>query len=210
MSEPFQLEMQLRHQIGTSASKRLRRQSDFVPAIMYGGGEAAKALQIEHRILSKALENEAFFTHILNVRVDGADQKAILRAVQRHPFKPQILHVDFMRVTGKELITMSVPLHFINEEASPGVKLQGGMVEHAMMKVEIKCRADSMPEYIEVDLGKMELNQSFHLSDLSLPKGAMLPELALGADHDHIVVSIHPPQRGTTAAEAAASEESAE
>jgi large subunit ribosomal protein L25 len=195
MTEHFELAVQLRETLGTAASRRSRRQ-EIVPAILYGGELPPQALQIEHRVIAKALENEGFYTHILSLDLAGKKHKAILRGVQRHPFKPKVLHVDFMRVTGKETITMTIPLHFLNEETAIGVKEQGGMVEHLMVNVEVKCRSDHIPEYIPVDLAKLELHHSLHLSDLPLPKGVEIPALALGPDQNRSVVAIHPPQRG--------------
>lgn len=200
MSIQFELPAQLRQSKGSNAIRRLRRDTGFIPAVLYGGDAEPISLQLEHRVLAKALENEAYFTHIITVDIDGNKQKAILRGIQRHPFKREIMHVDFLRVTGKEMLTMQLPLHFIGEDVAPGVRLQGGIIEHMRSDVEVKCRADHIPEFIAVDISHLELNQSVHLSDLKLPNGVELVELAHG--HDQTVVAIHPPQRGESAAEA--------
>jgi large subunit ribosomal protein L25 len=193
MSTQFELAAQVRQSKGGNAIRRLRRDTGFVPAVLYGGDAEPISLQLEHRVLAKALENEGYFTHIITVDIDGNKEKAILRGIQRHPFKREIMHVDFLRVTGKEMLTMQVPLHFIGDDASPGIQLQGGIVEHMRSDVEVKCRADNIPEFITVDISKLELNHSIHLSDLKLPKGVEMVELAHG--HDQTVVAIHPPQR---------------
>lgn len=194
MSEHFELAVQPREVLGSQALKRLRREHDLVPAVLYGGEGKPQSLQVPHRVIEKALKIEGFYTHVLDINVDGQKQKAILRAVQRHPCKSKIIHVDFMRVSAKQMLNMMIPFHFINEDKAPGVKVDGGVVEHQMVKVEVRCRADHIPEYIEIDLANLELNQSIHLSDLKLPKGVEIPELALGPEHNRIIVAIHAPK----------------
>ncbi len=195
MTTQFELSLQLRNELGTNLSRRLRRDRNLVPVIVYGGEDKPQPLMIEHRILHKALDDEGFYTHILTLDIEGKKQKALLRAIHRHPFKPQILHADFQRVTGKEMLSLRIPLHFVGAEESPGVRLQSGIVEHMMVDIEVKCRADHIPEHIEVDLSKLDLNESIHLSQLKLPKGVVIPDLALGSSHDRPVVAVHPPQR---------------
>lgn len=189
MSEKFELVVTTRDQIGKGASRRLRRLENLVPAIIYGGENAPINISIEHNHLKHTLAREAAYTSILNLKLNGGIEKAILRDIQRHPSKPRIVHVDFMRVNPTDVITMRVPLHFLNEEKCPGVKA-GGLVSHTLSEVEIKCQAQHLPEFIAVDLAKLELNHTIHLSDLVLPANVHLAH-AVDEDHDAPVVSVH-------------------
>lgn len=190
----FELNAELRSSeaVGKGASRRLRREKK-VPAIIYGGKDNPVNITLPANVVFKALEHEAFYSHILTLTVDGKKQKTILRDIQRHPSKQQILHMDFQRVSASDVITMKVPLHFINEDACPGVKA-GGVINHNIVDLHIKCKANQIPEFIEVDLGSLELDKTIHLSQLTLPSGVEIPELALGEEHDITVVSVHTPR----------------
>lgn len=190
MSVNFNLEAQLRTDMGRGASRRLRRQG-LTLAIVYGAGKDSEAITLNHNEVIQHIEHEAFFSHILDLSIDGKSQKVVLRDMQRHPAKRQILHMDFLRVSGKEKIRMNVPLHFIGEEQSPGVKSSGGVVSHLLIEVEVACLPKDLPEYIEVDMSALELGDSVHLSDLKLPVDIELVELAHGEGHDGAVASIH-------------------
>jgi large subunit ribosomal protein L25 len=190
MSNQFELAAEVRSDVGKGASRRLRRIEDKVPAIIYGGGEEPQNLLFEHRIVSKALQSEAFYSHILTVTVNGKKQKAVLKDVQRHPYKPRIMHLDFLRITGKEKLHMNVPVHYLNEETAPGV-VAGGVV-HSMHHIEVICSPADLPEFIEIDLGKLELNGVIHLSEVKLPKG--VEAVALQHGEDASVASIHMPR----------------
>ncbi|WP_019449667.1 50S ribosomal protein L25/general stress protein Ctc [Cupriavidus sp. BIS7] len=155
---------------GTGASRRLRN-SGKTPGIIYGGAAEPTMIELDHNALWHALKKEAFHSSILDLEVAGKSEKALLRAFQMHPFKPMVLHVDFQRVSATEKIHVKVPLHFINQETAPGVKLGHGIVSHVMNDLEVSCLPADLPEFIEVDLGAAELNQIIHLSDLKLPKG---------------------------------------
>lgn len=203
MTDIFELNAEKRADIGKGASRRLRRLQDKVPAILYGGEKEPLAITLEHRQVLKALENEAFYSHILTIKVGGKTEKVVLKDIQRHAFKPKVVHMDFQRVSGKTKLHMHVPLHFINEDIAPGVKTGGGMVNHLLTDVEVVCLPADLPEYIEVDLAKLDVNQALHLSDLKLPKGVEL--VALSHDHDLSVVNIQLP-RAAVAEEAANSE----
>ncbi|MGB0712580.1 MAG: 50S ribosomal protein L25/general stress protein Ctc [Gammaproteobacteria bacterium] len=183
MAISFDVIAEVRDVQGKGASRRLRH-LDRVPAILYGGGQDPEMLQIVHNELLLHLEHEAFYSHILNVVVDGKKQKAVLKDVQRHPAKLQILHVDFMRVSDKDVIKMHVPLHFTNEEACKGVKA-GGMISHMMSDIEVLCAAKDLPEYIEVDLANLDTGETIHMSELNLPEGVQILALTHGEDHDH-------------------------
>jgi large subunit ribosomal protein L25 len=190
----FTLKAIARDDLGKGASRRLRRNADMVPAIIYGGSKAPQSISLEARELKKALENEAFFSHIIKVDVDGKNQNVLLKALQRHPAKGHVMHADLMRVIAGHEVTVLVPLHFINEKTSPGVKQGGGIVSHTMTEVEVHCLPKDLPEFIEVDMGAVELNGIIHLSDLKLPKGVSLTALAQGANHDLPVANVHAPR----------------
>ncbi|MDH5191902.1 MAG: 50S ribosomal protein L25/general stress protein Ctc [Gammaproteobacteria bacterium] len=200
MAISFELNAEARTDVGKGASRRLRRE-EKVPAVVYGAGKDAVSLTMQHNELMHALENEAFYSHILDLKVNGKGEQVILRDLQRHPSKPRILHADFQRVSASEKIHMHVPLHFIGEEVAPGVKIDGGIVSHLKNDVEITCLPKDLPEYIEVDISNLGLNESVHLSELKLAAGVEIPELALGEEHDHAVVSIHLPRAAKEAEE---------
>lgn len=190
MTESFDLIAERRDDRGKGASRRLRR-IGRVPGIIYGGDKPSIAISVEGRILYKQLENDAFYSHVLTVKLDGGSQeKVVLRDLQRHPAQPFILHFDLMRVNEDTPVRVHVPIHFINEATAPGVKM-GGMVNHHIVEVEITCLPRDLPEAIEVDLGNLEMNEAIHLSDMKLPNGVSLDELAHGEGHDQSVVSIH-------------------
>jgi large subunit ribosomal protein L25 len=193
MSMKFELEAQARENVGKGASRRLRH-ANKVPAIVYGAGEAAIALTLEHNQLSHAVSNEAFYSRILTLKVEGKDEKVILKAMQRHPAKPRITHLDFLRVRADQKLRMHVPLHFIGADKAPGVK-QGGVFSHNISDVEVSCLPADLPEFIEVDVGHFELNHVLHLTELTLPKGVELAALAHGVEgHDLPVVALHIPR----------------
>jgi len=190
MSEEFNLVAEFREDQGKGASRRLRKQGK-VPAILYGGGRAPRALMFDHNKVIKQLESESFYSSILNVKVGDKNQQAVLKDVQRHPAKREVMHLDLQRIVATEKIRMRVPLHFIGENVAVGVKQGGGSVSHLMSDVEISCLPKDLPEYIEVDVTNLGLDEIIYMSDLTLPTGVEIPELAQGEGHDHAVVSIH-------------------
>jgi len=195
MAQEFTLQAFPRDVKGKGASRRLRRVERKIPAIVYGGeGKEAQSITLWHNDLKKAIENEAFFSHIITLDIDGKKEDVIMKDLQRHPFKPILTHADFLRVEKGHKITVQVPIHFLNEEAAPAVKLQGGIISREAMEVEVVCLPDDLPEYIEVDLNDVQLDQIVHLSDLKMPKGVEVVALQQGADHDHPVVSISTPK----------------
>ena len=208
MSEAiFNLDAEIRTDIGKGASRRLRH-ADKVPAVLYGANKEPVSLTLEHNKVLQAQEFEAFYSHILTLNIGGEKVEALVKDMQRHPFKPKVLHLDFLRVDASQAITTHVPLHFINEDSSKGIKMQGGHAEHHLADVEISCLPGQLPEFIEVDLAEVEKDQTIHLSDLVLPAGVSLVELAKGDDHDQAVVSIKGAKGGSDSEEA--SEEAAE
>lgn len=194
MKDQFQLEATQRTDIGKGASRRLRRLQDQVPCIVYGGEKEPASIMIEHRHIAKAIKNEAFFSHLIQLQIDGNPEKVLIKALQRHPFKQRVLHVDFQRVSAKDILHRHVPLHFINESKAPGLKA-GGIVTHNLKDIEITCAAEHLPEYIEVDLSGLELDHSLHLSALVLPPHVKLAiTVVKGDEHDQTVASITTPR----------------
>ena len=211
MSNEFELTAESRSDTGKGASRRLRRNADLVPAIVYGGDKAPQNIALEARELKKALENEAFYSHVIKLSIDGKKEDVLLKALQRHPAKPVIMHADFLRVVAGHEVTVHVPLHFINEDSCVGVKKSGGVISHTMTEVEVNCLPKDLPEFIEVDMAGVDLNQIVHLSDLKLPKGVSIPFLAQGPDHDLPVANVHAARvAAADDAPAAEGEESAE
>ena len=188
---------------GTGASRRLRR-AGRVPGIVYGGGKDAQAVDLDHKELFFALKNEAFHSSVLDMVLDGSKEAVLLRDFQMHPYKPLVLHVDFQRVDATHKVHLKVPLHFVNADVAPGVKLGGGVVNHILTEVDVICLPDALPEFIEVDLGNMEAGQSLHLSDLTLPAGVELSALARGDDHGVVNIIVRGGGEAETAGEAAA------
>lgn len=204
----FELHAKTREVFGSGASRRLRRLENRVPAILYGASEPPLPVSLEHNQILRALENEAFYSHILTINIDGIEQKAVLKDLQRHAYKPRILHVDLMRVSAKEKITMSVPLHFKGEAAAPGVKDAGGVLTKLLNSVEVRCLPGVLPEYIEVDVAQLGLDESILLSQLNLPEGVELTA-AISHEDDRPVVNIHIP-RAVVEEDLTAAPESAE
>ncbi|MAT66033.1 MAG: 50S ribosomal protein L25/general stress protein Ctc [Gammaproteobacteria bacterium] len=194
MSLSFELDAELRSDKGKGASRRLRR-AGRLPAILYGGSEPPMPLTLDHDKVLHSLDYEAFYSHILKVKVDGQTHSCVLRDLQRHPYKPTLVHVDLQRVSGDDTIHMLIPLHVVGQEASPGLKA-GGLLTHELTEVDITCKAKDLPEYIEVDISGLGLNEAIHLSDLKLPAGAQVTELLKGEEHDLPVVTIHPRKGG--------------
>ena len=189
MAISFELNAESRTDTGKGASRRLRH-AGKVPAIIYGGGKDPQSLTLSHNEVLRNLENEAFYSHILSVRIDGSETRAILRDLQRHPSKPRVLHMDLQRISESEKLKTQVPLHFLGEEDAPGVK-GGGLVSHDLTEVAIECFPKDLPEFIEVNISALDIGDSIHLSDLKVPEGVTLTELARGEGHDQNVVSMH-------------------
>jgi large subunit ribosomal protein L25 len=202
MKTSFELVAEFRETHGKGASRRLRHEGK-VPAILYGGHLEARALTLSHQKLALMLDNERFYSTILSLKVGDQTQAAILKDVQRHPFKNAILHIDFQRVEENEKIRIAIPLHFKGAAVSPGVKSQGGIVSHMRNEVEISCLPKDLPEFIEVDMSGLSLNESIHLSQLQVPPGVQLLDLAR---EDSAVAAIHSPRAEEPEPTAAAAE----
>jgi large subunit ribosomal protein L25 len=205
----FELNAEVRQVFGSGASRRLRRLENRLPAILYGASEPPLPVSLEHNQVLRALENEAFYSHILTIKIDGVEQKAVLKDLQRHAYKPRILHLDLMRVSAKEKMTLSVPLHFKGEEIAPGVKEAGGVLNKLLNSVEVRCLPSVLPEYIEIDVSQLGLDESILLSQINLPTGVELTA-AISHEDDRPIANIHIPraivEEETTAAPESAAE----
>jgi large subunit ribosomal protein L25 len=191
MKTSFELGAEFRDDQGKGASRRLRR-SGKVPAILYGGHRDPKGLALDHQKLLTLLDNERFYSTILSVKVGDQSQAVILKDVQRHPARHAVVHVDLQRVVENEKIRIRIPIHFKGESIAIGVKTQGGIVSHQKTDLDVVCLPKDLPEFIEIDVSGLALNQSLHLSDLKVPEGVQLWELAHG--RDSTVVSVHLPR----------------
>ena len=189
MNDDFDLIAELREDQGKGASRRLRREGK-VPAIIYGAGRPPRALAFDHNRVVQQLANESFYSSILNIKVRDKSQAAILKDVQRHPSKAQIMHMDFQRIVEDQEIRMNVPLHFLGEDVAPGVKRGGGKVSHLMTDVEVVCLPRHLPEFLEIDVSNLELDAMLYLSDIKVPEGVTITDLQQ-EDNDKPVVSIH-------------------
>jgi len=194
MSDQFELNAEVREDMGKGASRRLRRLADLVPAIIYGGKKDPQPLTLVRKDLEKALENEAFYSQVLTIKVGKGKEKAILKDLQRHPARDSVMHADFMRIDDKVMIKVHIPIHFLNEDTCHGVKVEGGMIQHQTTDIEIQCLPADIPEYIEVDMLEVETGQIIHLSDITLPANVTSMALALGEDHDLAVASVIAPK----------------
>lgn len=205
MSTDFQIDAEVRNHTGKGDARRLRHQ-DQIPAIIYGAEKDPQSIVLEHKNIQKLLNNEAAYSHVLTVAVNGKKEQVILKAIQRHAYKPMILHVDFMRIKSKEAITMKTQIHFLNEDNCPAIK-QGGVLSKLMTDLEIKCLPTDLPESIDIDLTNVEMDQTLHLSDIQLPKGVTFASGELDEEHNLAVASIHKPKASATT-EADSAEES--
>ena len=190
MSATFSLTAASRTDEGKGASRRLRH-AQQVPAIIYGAGQDPQSVSIPFKELVKALESEAFYSHVLTLTVDGQAQQAVLKALQRHPAKNFPMHADSLRVDAAREITMRIPIHYINQESCVGVKTEGGVVSIISTDVEISCLPKDLPEYLTVDFAAIHVGTTLHLSDLILPAGVEIPQLALGHSYDQPIANVH-------------------
>ncbi|TDJ44552.1 MAG: 50S ribosomal protein L25/general stress protein Ctc [Gammaproteobacteria bacterium] len=190
MAEELDLVAEFRTDTGKGSSRRLRR-AGKVPAIIYGAGREPRALTFNHNELMKAAESESFFSSVLNVKVGDNVRPTILKDIQIHPAKRQIMHLDLQRIVEDEKIKMMIPLHYLNEETCVGVKVGGGSVQKTRTEVEVSCFPKDLPEYLEVDLANVELDQLLHLSDIVLPAEVELIDLIAEPPRDEAIVSVH-------------------
>ena len=189
MANIYKLDAVLRTDSGKGASRRLRR-TGKVPAIVYGGEGEAVSISLNENQLVRNLQEEQFYSSIINLELDGSPEKVLLRDLQRHPARPIILHADLQRVSSSEKLKVVVQLHFVNEEACAGVKNDGGKVSKAMMDLEVYCLPKDIPEFVEVDVIDLQLGESIHISNLKLPEGVESVQLAHGEDHDLSIATV--------------------
>lgn len=205
MTDLFTLDAEVRTDLGKGASRRLRH-ANKVPAILYGEGQDPISLTLEHKNVYRAQQEEAFYSHVLTINIDGKPVECLLKDMQRHPFKQIVMHLDFLRVDATHAVHVNVPVHFINEEAA---EKKGGKMAHHVNEIAITCLPADIPEFIEVDVADIEVGQTLHLSDVALPKGVTSDELAKGEDHDQAVATLNAPKGSSGDSEEAASEEEA-
>ena len=195
MSVELKLDALPREDQGKGASRRLRRAKQ-IPGILYGAGKKPVSLAFDEEQVLRLMREEAFFSQILDVKVKGKRaEKAILKDLQRHPFKPLVSHIDLLRIKAGEKMRQSVPLHFLNQEDAVGVKLGGGVVHHDLIEIEVECMPEDLPTAIDVDIAELELGASLHLSDITPPEGVVFPGLDPETDHDPVLVSINAPRK---------------
>ena len=205
MRDNFVIDAEVRADQGKGASRRLRNEGK-VPAILYGGKAAPQMISVSHNEIMKSLKIEAFYSRILTLKLEGKSEPVVLKDLHRHPVRDAIMHMDLQRIEADKVLHMHVPLHFKGADIAPGVKPGNGLVEHHMIQVEVQCLPKDLPEFIEVDISHLNVNESVHLSQLKLPEGVALTELKHG--NDASVVAIHLPRAAveaeTTAAPASA------
>lgn len=202
----FNLDAEVRTDLGKGASRRLRH-ADKVPAILYGAEKEPVALTLDHSKVIQAQEFEAFYSHVLSLNIGGEKVEALVKDMQRHPFKPKVMHLDFLRVDATHVVSTNVPVHFVNEDSAPSIKMQGGHAEHHINEIMVSCLPAHLPEFIEVDLTDVELGQTLHLSDVKLPEGVASVELAKGEGHDVAVVTVKAAKGGAASDEEETTEE---
>lgn len=194
MNEEYDLVADYREDQGKGASRRLRREGKL-PAIVYGGDRPPRAITLDHDKVLQQSESERFYSSVLTVKVGDKAQEVILKDIQRHPAKNKILHLDLQRIVAGEAIRMNVPIHYLNEESAKGVKQEGGVLFRQYNEVEISCLPKDLPEYIEVDVAELGMDEMLHLSDIKVPEGAEIVELAQEDAEDQVIVSIHMPRQ---------------
>ena len=191
MSTNFTINAKSREDTGKGASRRLRRLTGEVPDIIYGGKKDAEKISILHKDITKALENDAVYSSIISLSIDGKAEDTIIKDIQRHPAKQIILHMDFLRVSKTTKLQTRVPLNFINEDTCVGVKLGGGLIAHTMTDIEVSCLPKDLPESIDVDMAEVDIGQIVHLSELTLPDGVESVSLSQGSDYDLTVATVN-------------------
>jgi large subunit ribosomal protein L25 len=184
------LDAKSRTDVGKGASRRLRRLQNEIPAIIYGAGKEPSSITLRHDDMLHAVENEAFFSSIIDINLDGAKESVVIKDLQRHPAKPVILHADFLRVLADVALTVNVPIHLLNEEKCIGVKSENGQIIISMHELQISCLPKNLPEYIELDMLEVHVGDTLHITDLKLPEGVTSVDLSQSEENDHPVVTV--------------------
>lgn len=193
MAERLSIEVSKRTQQGRAAMRQLRHQKDWAPGVVYGAGKDQVWVASDHDPLYRFLAKEATHSQVIDLVIDGKSEPVVVKEVQYHPVAAKIIHVDWLRINAKEKLTLKVPLHFVGEDVCPGIKA-GGVAQHAIKELEVQCLPANLPEYLEVDLSQLEMDQSIHCSELKLPKGVELSCLIAETPHDEVIVAVHQPK----------------
>lgn len=191
MAQAIELRAEVRSATGKGANRRLRRLEGKVPGVIYGGGGDPQSLSFAYFELANAAEHESFYSQILTLDIGGVREQAIVRDMQRHPASERVTHIDFLRVRADQALTVSIPIHFLNEDRCVGVRLGGGSLSHNLTEVEVECLPKDLPQFIAVDVAELAVGSAIHLSDLQLPEGVSIPSLSHGSDYDLPVVSVN-------------------
>lgn len=189
MSNAYELNVSVRKDLGKGASRRLRRLNNTIPAVIYGGNKEPQSISILHKEIAHAVENESFFSHIITLNVDSNPEQVIIKALQRHPARPIIMHADFQRVLADEIIHVEVPIHFLNADKCVGVKTGHGNIIHNMTEVEVACLPKDLPEFLEIDMLNVDVGDSVHISDIVFPAGVTSVALAHGGEDGDLSVA---------------------
>ena len=191
--QAYEIKAEARTELGKGASRRLRR-SGRIPGTVYGASKDPQSITLSHDEVLHQLDREAFYSSVLTLNVDAQSEQVVIKDLQRHPYKPDILHIDFLRIDAKQKITMRVPLHFMNEQQCIGVKSEGGVIGRIMTELEVSCLPGDLPEYIEVDMADLHVGDSVHLSDIVLPEGVEIHALLSGGDASASVATVSLPK----------------
>lgn len=193
MSHSFEFNATTRSSRGKAESRRMRRLEDTIPAVIYGLKKDSVSITLAHKDILHALDHEEFYSQVLTIKVDGKAEKVVLKALQRHPFKPKVVHVDFMRISSKEKLVMNIPVHLVGEEECEGIK-EGGVISHGQTEIEISCLPSDLPAHIDLDISSLKIGDVVHLNEIKLPKGVELAHTIEDEEHNHAVVAIQMPK----------------
>lgn len=210
MAKTYELNVSPRTDLGKAASRRMRRLENHIPAVIYGIGKEPESVTVSHNDVIKSLKDEGFYSQVITLHNGSKKEQVILKDMQRHPSKPSVLHMDFLRIDLNAKLTTHTPLHYVGGDMAPGVKNQGGVVSHHLTEVELRCLPTDLPKFIEIDLSALEMNDSIHLSDIKLPKGIELVALTLEEPNDMMVANVHAPVAAATDEEPVGEEKSVE
>ena len=194
MADLITIDVLKRGDVGSAKARRLRNSDDLVPGVVYGGDQPPVHFSMEYRRVAKALEDEAFYSQILDMTMDGKSEQVVLRELQRHPATERVIHMDFLRVREDRELQVSIPFHFVNEEACVGVKMHGAVISINLTEIEVSCLPRDLPEFIEIDMESLDVGDAVHLSDIELPEGVSFVVLSHGVDRDDQVASVHMPR----------------
>ena len=202
MFSTFALSARNRDMLGKGEVRRMRRLNGEVPAVIYGGKIDPQSISLVHKDVMKALENESFYAHIINLKIDGKNEEVVIKDIQRHPAKATVLHMDFLRINKSTYLNIKIPLHFANENTCVGVRKQGGTISRTMSELEVKCLPRDIPEYIEVDVSNLAVGETLHISSINLPRGVESVGLSQGPEYDLPVAVVNKSKGSSTTTDA--------